>query len=59
MGVAFYHEAMSEGEKEIVMKLFSSGAIQVLIATHSTAWEINVSAHLVVVMGTEYYEGNY
>jgi pre-mRNA-splicing helicase BRR2 len=57
LGVGFYHEAMAEGEKEVVMKLFSSGAIQVLIATHSTAWEISPSAHLVVVMGTEYYEG--
>jgi len=57
LGVGFYHEAMAEGEKEVVMHLFSSGAIQVLIATHSTAWEISPSAHLVVVMGTEYYEG--
>jgi pre-mRNA-splicing helicase BRR2 len=57
MGVAFYHEALPEGEKEIVLKLFSSGAIQVLVATHSCAWEVSASAHLVVVMGTEYYEG--
>jgi len=55
-GVAFIHEAMSQAEQEVVNVLFSSGAIQVLVATASVCWGLPVGAHLVVVMGTQYYE---
>lgn len=30
---------------------------QVLIATSTLAWGVNFPAHLVVVKGTEYYDG--
>lgn len=30
---------------------------QVLVATSTLAWGVNFPAHLVVVKGTEYYEG--
>lgn len=35
----------------------SSGLSQVLIATSTLAWGVNFPAHLVVVKGTEYYDG--
>jgi len=56
-GVGFYHEALTEGERDVVMRLWRSGAIQVMIATHAMTWDIHANAHLVVVMGTQYYEG--
>ena len=31
--------------------------LQVLIATSTLAWGVNFPAHLVVVKGTEYYDG--
>ena len=31
--------------------------IQILIATSTLAWGVNFPAHLVVVKGTEYYDG--
>lgn len=31
--------------------------IQVLIATSTLAWGINLPAHLVIVKGTEYFDG--
>ena len=35
--------------------LFAS--LQILIATSTLAWGVNFPAHLVVVKGTEYYDG--
>lgn len=37
------------------MKCFKCG--QVLIATSTLAWGVNFPAHLVVVKGTEYFDG--
>lgn len=34
-----------------------AGLSQVLIATSTLAWGVNFPAHLVVVKGTEYYDG--
>ncbi|KAI0164808.1 Sec63 Brl domain-containing protein [Xylariaceae sp. FL1272] len=56
-GVGYYHEALSSSDKRIVMHLYNQGAIQVLIASRDTCWELNCFAHLVVVMGTQHFEG--
>jgi pre-mRNA-splicing helicase BRR2 len=56
-GVGYYHEALSTGDKRIVKHLYDNGAIQVLIASRDVCWELDCVAHLVVVMGTQYYEG--
>ncbi|EAL72371.1 DEAD/DEAH box helicase [Dictyostelium discoideum AX4] len=58
MGVAFYHDGLTERERRVVEILFRSGSIRVLIATHSVAWLLdNVFAQLVVIMGTQLYQG--
>lgn len=57
LGVGFYHEALTETDKHVVMSLYKTGAIQILIVSQSLVWEVPVSAHLVVLMGTQYYEG--
>lgn len=31
--------------------------IQVMVATSTLAWGINMPAHLVIIKGTEYYDG--
>ncbi|KAL1882717.1 hypothetical protein VTK73DRAFT_1237 [Phialemonium thermophilum] len=56
-GVGYYHEALSQSDKRIVKHLYDNGAIQVLIASRDVCWELNCTAHLVVVMGTQYFEG--
>ncbi|TDZ73205.1 Pre-mRNA-splicing factor brr2 [Colletotrichum trifolii] len=56
-GVGYYHEALSQSDKRIVTHLYEHGAIQVLVASRDTCWELNSTAHLVVVMGTQYFEG--
>ena len=40
-----------------VEKLFLSGDILVLVATATLAWGVNLPAHLVIVKGTEYFDG--
>ncbi|OIW35365.1 Sec63-domain-containing protein [Coniochaeta ligniaria NRRL 30616] len=56
-GVGYYHEALSQSDRRIVKHLYDQGAIQVLIASRDVCWELNSTAHLVVVMGTQYYDG--
>ncbi|KAI2629761.1 Sec63-domain-containing protein [Hypoxylon sp. NC1633] len=56
-GVGYYHEALSQSDKRIVLYLYNQGAIQVLIASRDVCWELDCTAHLVVVMGTQYFEG--
>ncbi|KAK3396484.1 Sec63 Brl domain-containing protein [Sordaria brevicollis] len=56
-GVGYYHEALSLNDKRIVKHLYNNGAIQVLIASRDVCWELDCTAHLVIVMGTQYFEG--
>ncbi|KFA74848.1 hypothetical protein S40288_03505 [Stachybotrys chartarum IBT 40288] len=56
-GVGYYHEALSQNDRRIVKHLYDNGAIQVLVASRDVCWELTSTAHLVIVMGTQYFEG--
>uniref|UniRef100_A0A3Q2ST39 U5 small nuclear ribonucleoprotein 200 kDa helicase n=1 Tax=Fundulus heteroclitus TaxID=8078 RepID=A0A3Q2ST39_FUNHE len=56
-GVGYLHEGLTATERRIVEQLFNSGAVQVVVSSRSLCWGINVSAHLVIVMDTQYYNG--
>ena len=56
-GVGYYHEALSISDKRIVKHLYDNGAIQVLVASRDVCWELTSTAHLVIVMGTQFFEG--
>jgi pre-mRNA-splicing helicase BRR2 len=56
-GIGYYHEALSKTDKRIVEGLFASGAIKVLLASRDVCWELDTPAHLVIVMGTSFFEG--
>jgi pre-mRNA-splicing helicase BRR2 len=56
-GIGFYHEALSTSDKRIVSHLFKIGAIQVMLCSRDVCWEIPFTAHLVIVMGTQYFVG--
>ena len=56
-GIGYYHEALTTSDKRIVSHLFKIGAIQVMLASRDVCWEIDITAHLVIVMGTQYFEG--
>ena len=56
-GIGYFHEALSTSDKRIVSHLYSIGAVQVMVASRDVCWELNCSAYLVIVMGTQFFEG--
>ena len=56
-GIGYFHEALSSNDKRIVSHLYAVGALQVIVASRDVCWEIDLTAHLVIVMGTQFYEG--
>ncbi|CAH2036677.1 unnamed protein product [Thlaspi arvense] len=56
-GVGYLHEGLSSLDQEIVTQLFEAGRIQVCVMSSSLCWGTPLTAHLVVVMGTQYYDG--
>uniref|UniRef100_A0A0K0FM75 U5 small nuclear ribonucleoprotein 200 kDa helicase n=1 Tax=Strongyloides venezuelensis TaxID=75913 RepID=A0A0K0FM75_STRVS len=56
-GIGMHHAGLNKNERTMVEKLFIEKKIQVLVTTATLAWGINCPAHLVIVKGTEYYDG--
>ena len=56
-GVGYLHEGLSDLERQIVSRLFARGDVQVIVVSRSLAWGLSLTAHLVVVMDTQYYNG--
>ena len=56
-GVAYLHEGLTELERRLVEHLFARGDVQVIVVSRSLAWGLSLSAHLVVIMDTQYYNG--
>lgn len=56
-GIAYYHEALSDSDKRIAESLFTQGAAQVMLVSRDCCWEVQSVAHLVIVMGTQFFEG--
>ncbi|OMO90989.1 hypothetical protein COLO4_18725 [Corchorus olitorius] len=55
-GVGYLHEGLSSLDQEVVSQLFEDGWIQVCVMSSSLCWGVPLSAHLVVVMGTQYFD---
>ncbi|KAK8597890.1 hypothetical protein V6N13_095285 [Hibiscus sabdariffa] len=56
-GVGYLHEGLSSLDQEVVLQLFEAGWIQVCVMSSALCWGVSLSAHLVIVMGTQYYDG--
>lgn len=56
-GVAFYHEGLSRSDKRLICSLFSQGAIQLVVASRECVWGLELQARLVIIMGSQYFEG--
>ena len=56
-GVAFLHEGLNNQERRTVEQLFDSGAIQIVVVSSSLCFSLNIVAHLVLIMDTQYYNG--
>ena len=56
-GIGYYHEALTPTDRRIVHNLFVTGRVQVVLASRDVCWELDFAAHLVIVMGTQFFEG--
>ncbi|XP_059472919.1 activating signal cointegrator 1 complex subunit 3 [Neocloeon triangulifer] len=56
-GIGIHHAGLQDRDRSIVEELFVTRKIRVLVTTATLAWGVNFPAHLVVVKGTEYFDG--
>ncbi|XP_020519141.1 DExH-box ATP-dependent RNA helicase DExH14 [Amborella trichopoda] len=56
-GIGLHHAGLNDRDRSLVEELFVNNKIQVLVCTSTLAWGVNLPAHLVVIKGTEYYDG--
>ena len=55
-GLGLHHAGLVEADRQLVEELFANNKIQILVATSTLAWGVNLPAHLVVVKGTQYFD---
>ena len=55
-GIGLHHAGLVESDRSLTEQLFASNRIQILVATSTLAWGVNLPAHLVVVKGTQYFD---
>merc|ERR1719253_1376873 len=56
-GIGMHHAGLPEPDRRVVEELYLNNKIQVLVCTSTLAWGVNFPAHLVIVKGTEYFDG--
>lgn len=55
-GIGLHHAGLAESDRQLSEELFANNKIQVLIATSTLAWGVNLPAHLVIVKGTQFFD---
>ena len=55
-GIALHHAGLVQSDRQLAQELFANNKIQILVATSTLAWGINMPAHLVIVKGTQYFD---
>jgi len=53
-GIGVYHDGMSKRDQNLIMEMFESGLIRVLIAPREATSTLQVKAHLVIIMSTQF-----
>lgn len=56
-GIGLHHAGLSSHDRGTVEQMYLKREIQVLVATATLSWGLNTPSHLVVVKGTEYFDG--
>ena len=56
-GIGMHHAGLEPADRQIAEDLFARCKILVLVCTSTLAWGVNLPAHLVVIKGTEFYDG--
>lgn len=55
-GIGLHHAGLVENDRAISHELFQKNKIQILIATSTLAWGVNLPAHLVIIKGTQFFD---
>ncbi|KAM3413528.1 putative helicase mug81 [Cercospora zeina] len=55
-GIGLHHAGLVESDRSLAEELFANNKIQILVATSTLAWGVNLPAHLVVVKGTQFFD---
>lgn len=55
-GIGLHHAGLVESDRQLAEELFANTKIQILVATSTLAWGVNLPAHLVVVKGTQFFD---
>lgn len=55
-GIGLHHAGLVESDRTLTEQLFATNKIQILVATSTLAWGVNLPAHLVVVKGTQFFD---
>ncbi|KAJ4305314.1 putative steryl acetyl hydrolase mug81 [Kalmusia sp. IMI 367209] len=55
-GIGLHHAGLVESDRQLSEELFANNNIQILVATSTLAWGVNLPAHLVVVKGTQFFD---
>ncbi|KAG8388729.1 hypothetical protein BUALT_Bualt02G0155600 [Buddleja alternifolia] len=64
-GIGLHHAGLNDKDRSLVEELFANNKIQaiilfttlVLVCTSTLAWGVNLPAHLVIIKGTEFFDG--
>ena len=56
-GIGFLYEGMRQSDLNTIIELYEMGCIRALVCPSEVAWKVMARAYLVVIMGTEYYDG--
>ena len=56
-GIGIHHGGLSLSDRKTAESLFLNGSIQILVCTATLAWGVNLPAHLVILKGTEFFDG--
>lgn len=56
-GIGLHHAGLNDKDRSLVEELFANNRIQILVCTSTLAWGVNLPAHLVIIKGTEFYDG--
>lgn len=57
-GIGVFHHGISKSDRKLVLELFAEGIIKLLIAPREACWSLPVRVGVVVVMGTQYIQGD-
>ncbi|UXI15487.1 Somatostatin receptor type 1 [Sarcoptes scabiei] len=58
-GIAYLHEGTSLKDRRIIETLFQANAIQIVVMSSNLCWSTTLSAYLVLIMDTQFYDGRH